>query len=215
MKRGRFITFEGGEGAGKSTQIRLLSERLRAVGIDPVVTREPGGSPGAEALRELLLGGAAKPFGPMAEAALFYAARDEHLEETIRPALTAGRWVVCDRFSDSTRAYQGASGGVDDTVLHALERIVVAKTRPDLTVILDVPPAEGLKRAQSRGLPTDRFEAEGLAFHERLRERFLAIAAQEPERCVVIDGTRTAEEVAEAVWQATASRLNIVAEQPQ
>ncbi|MFN8830037.1 MAG: dTMP kinase [Labrys sp. (in: a-proteobacteria)] len=207
MQRGRFITFEGGEGAGKSTQIRRLSERLRAIGIDPVVTREPGGSPGAEALRELLLGGAAKPFGPVAEAALFYAARDDHLEETIRPALASGRWVVCDRFSDSTRAYQGAAGGVDDTVLRALDRIVVAKTRPDLTIILDVPPEEGLKRAQARGLPTDRFEAEGLAFHERLREKFLAIAAREPDRCVVIDGTANVDAVSDAVWQATSDRL--------
>ena len=210
--RGRFITFEGGEGAGKSTQIRRLAIRLRERGIETIVTREPGGSAGAEALRDLLLAGAAKPFGPFAEALLFNAARDDHLEVTIRPALEAGHWVLCDRFADSTRAYQGASGSVDDTVLRAMERIVVGRTRPDLTVILDIPPAEGLRRAVGRGMGSDRFESEALTFHEKLRENFLAIAAREPQRCAVIDGTRDPESVGAEIWKTVIERLDLARE---
>ena len=162
MTRGYFITFEGGEGVGKSTQIRLLAETLRRGGIDVLMTREPGGSPGAEALREVLLSGAAKPYGPFAETILFAAARDDHLEVTIRPALEAGRWVVCDRFVDSTRAYQGVIGDVDPALIRAIERVVVADTRPDLTFILDLPASEGLRRAQARGGAADRFEQENI-----------------------------------------------------
>lgn len=204
---GRFITFEGGEGAGKSTQIRRLRDHLERLGIACLVTREPGGSPGAEAIRDLILSGAAKPFGTFAETLMFFAARDDHLAVTIRPALAAGRWVLCDRFADSTRAYQGVSGGVEARHIRALERLVVAGTRPDLTLILDIPPAEGLRRAASRGAKADRFEAEDVSFHERLRRAYLAIAANEPDRCVVIDASAPPDEVAAAIAAAVDQRL--------
>jgi dTMP kinase len=206
---GLFITFEGGEGAGKSTQIRLLREHLDGLGRSCVVTREPGGSPRAERIREHILSGAAKSLGPFAEALLFYAARRDHLETVIRPALAAGQVVLCDRFSDSTRAYQGALGALDRDVIGDLERVVIGTTRPDATVILDVPPAIGLARAARRreDRAGDRFEAEPPAFHERLTEAFRAIAAEEPERCVLVDGTGTVEEVAERVRSALAERL--------
>lgn len=207
--RGRFISFEGGEGAGKSTQIRRLAERLSARGLAPVVTREPGGSPGAEALRQVLLSGAAEPFGPFAETVLFAAARDDHLEVTIRPALAAGRWVLCDRFADSTRAYQGALGRVEPGLIRAIERVVVAGTWPDLTVMLDVPAEEGLRRARARGAPADRFERETIGFHERLRAAFLVIAETEPGRCVVVDGARPPDLVAEQVMRAVEERLGV------
>jgi dTMP kinase len=209
--RGRFITFEGGEGAGKSTQIRLLAERLRASNKDVVVTREPGGTPAAEAIRTLLLSGGAAELGPEAEAVLFAAARTDHVAHVIRPALLAGRWVLCDRFFDSTRVYQGGGAGVRNGMLDALERVAVGKTRPDLTIILDVPAAVGLARAAQRmataGTVPDRFERDDLAIHEARRQAFLAIAAAEPERCIVIDATRSDTETSNAVWQATADRL--------
>jgi dTMP kinase len=207
MSRGRFITFEGGEGAGKTTQIRRLAETLRRLGLDVVTTREPGGSPGAEALRDVLLSGAAKPYGPFAETILFAAARDDHLEVTIRPALAAGQWVLCDRFIDSTRAYQGVLGNVDNDLIRAVERVVVAATRPDLTIVLDVPVEEGLRRIAQRGGSADRFEQEDLDFHTRLREAFLAIASREPHRCVVVDGTRSPELVEADILEAVRDRL--------
>ncbi|WP_374115067.1 dTMP kinase [Ancylobacter mangrovi] len=207
-RRGCFITFEGGEGAGKSTQVRRLGERLQALGIEVVTTREPGGSPGAEIVRHLLLSGAAKPLGPLAEAALFAAARADHLDVTIRPALERGAWVISDRFADSTRVYQGAVGDVDARLIAKLEAVTVGPTRPDLTIILDVPAEEGLTRAAARsGGPADRFESEGLSFHRRLREAFRELAEREPERCVLVDGRQDAEAVAEAVWQAVSARL--------
>lgn len=208
--RGRFITLEGGEGAGKSTQLRTLVRRLAERGVEAVATREPGGSPRAEDIRAVILDGAARRLGPLAEALLFAAARADHLAVTIRPALEQGRWVVCDRFSDSTRAYQGARGGVDDVVLSALDRIVVGETRPDLTLILDLPAAEGLARASARrgaAEAADRFESEALEFHEALRQDFLRIAAREPERCAVIDARGTQEGVAEAIWAVVEARL--------
>lgn len=206
--RGRFITFEGGEGAGKSTQVRRLLERLQALGIDAVATREPGGSTGAEIMRHLILSGAAKPLGPVAEATLFAAARADHLDATIRPALARGAWVVCDRFADSTRAYQGALGNVDPRLIAALEEVTVGETRPDLTLILDIPAEEGLARAAARsGTNADRFESEGLSFHRRLREAFRELAAREPGRCVLIDAGAEPDVVAEAVWSAVAERL--------
>lgn len=213
MATGKFISFEGGEGAGKSTQAELLRQRLREQGIEVMVTREPGGSPRAEAIRNVLLSGKAKGFGPMGEALLFYAARDSHLELTIRPALSRGRWVICDRFFDSTRAYQGAGAGVPIAALDALERIVVGQTRPDLTVILDLPPDVGLARVSSRteagGPEADRFEQMNLNFHQNLRREFLAIAEAEPWRCVVIDANRPAEAVAQDVWTAARERLEL------
>jgi dTMP kinase len=211
VKRGRFITFEGGEGAGKSTQIRRLAETLTGRGIDVVTTREPGGSPGAEVLREVVLSGAARPYGPFAEALLFAAARDDHLDVTIRPALAAGRWVLSDRFADSTRAYQGVAGKVDQDLLRTLERLIVGDTRPDLTLILDLPVAEGLKRVRGRGGELDRFESEGLVFHERLRRAFLGIAQAEPRRCAVVDANRPEDEVAADVLRAVDERLGATA----
>jgi len=189
---GRFITFEGGEGTGKSTQANLLAERLKALGIGVQLTREPGGSVGAEIMRYVLLSGAAKPLGPDAEALLFAAARNDHLDTLIRPTLRRGGWVICDRFADSTRVYQGALGQVDPRAIRALERIVVGETKPDLTFVLDVPAEEGLKRATARRGEdnADRFEGEAIEFHKKLRDAFLALAAKEPARCVVIDATR-------------------------
>jgi dTMP kinase len=208
--RGAFITLEGGEGAGKSTQVRHIVERLRSANISAIATREPGGSPRAEALRELLLSGAAKSLGPKAEAILFSAARIDHLDKTIKPALAAGTWVVSDRFSDSTRAYQGLLGDLDPRFLRALERVTLAGTRPDLTLILDLPARIGLSRATKRrsvNTAPDRFEAEGLDFHEGLRTAFLDIAAAEPERCVIVDADQSEAEVAQAIWDAILYRL--------
>jgi dTMP kinase len=208
--RGRFITFEGGEGTGKSTHSKMLATRLNSFGIDVALTREPGGSPGAEILRYVLLSGAARPFGPDAEALLFAAARDDHLTTLIRPALEQGKWVVCDRFADSTRVYQGVAGNVDPQVIRALERIVVGGTKPDLTFILDVPAKVGMRRAtQRRGKSgADRFEGEALVFHERLRDGFLTLAANEPDRCVLIDATATKEAVAEQIWHVVQKKLD-------
>ncbi len=210
---GHFITFEGGEGTGKSTQCRLLAERLKARGLKVLVTREPGGSPGAEAIRHVLLSGCAKPLGEYAETLLFAAARDDHLRMTIQPALTAGGWVLCDRFADSTRVYQGAAGNVDPRFIRGLERIVVGKTRPNLTCILDLPPEVGLRRAAARrGNETaDRFEGEALQFHQGLRDAFRALATEEPDRCVVIDARDEAKSVAEIVWAIVASRFGLTA----
>ena len=208
--RGRFVTFEGGEGAGKSTQVRRLAARLGEHGVKTVLTREPGGSPRAEEIRELILSGAASQLGPTTETVLFYAALADHLAFTIRPALSRGSWVICDRFSDSTRAYQGAAGGVDPQVIGALEKVVVGSTRPDLTIVLDLPVKEGLARAaarRGREETVDRFEAEGIAFHEALRQAFLTIARDEPARCAVVDAARPEDEVAEAVWHVVAERL--------
>ncbi|WP_245516191.1 dTMP kinase [Ancylobacter aquaticus] len=208
MPPGRFITLEGGEGAGKSTQLRRLLARLKAAGIDAIGTREPGGSTGAEIIRHLILSGAAKPLGPLAEATLFAAARADHLDATIRPALTRGAWVVCDRFADSTRVYQGALGNVDPRLIAALEEVTVGETRPDLTLILDLPAEEGLARAAARsGRDADRFESEGLSFHRALRDAFRALAASEPGRCVLIDASGDVDGVEEAIWKAVSTHL--------
>jgi dTMP kinase len=206
---GRFITFEGGEGTGKSNHSAMVAERLKALGISVKQTREPGGSLGAEIMRHVLLSGAAQPFGPSAEAILFAAARDDHLDTLIRPALDHGQWVVCDRFVDSTRVYQGIVGQVAPPIIRALERIVVGDTMPDLTFVLDVPADLGLRRAIERRGKTaaDRFEQETLAFHETLRQGFRAIAAVESERCVLIDTTAPVAEVAERIWRVVQERL--------
>jgi dTMP kinase len=217
MPRGRFITFEGGEGVGKSTQARLLGERLLAArlqagGIVPVLTREPGGTPFAEEVRELLLGADRAPREALAETLLFYAARADHLARVIRPALDAGKWVISDRFSDSTRVYQGLVGEVAPDVFVALERLVVAPTVPDLTFMLDIPAEEGLRRAEERRLAAagrgrDPYEARRLDFHEQLRAGFLELAAREPDRCVVINATGEPGTVAARVWAAVERRL--------
>ncbi|MGD9740861.1 MAG: dTMP kinase [Bauldia sp.] len=204
---GRFITFEGGEGGGKTTQLQHLAARLRALGVDVTTTREPGGTPIAESIRRFLLEGAAKPLGPDAETVLFAAARADHIEKLIRPALASGHWVLCDRFIDSTRAYQGTAG-VDPALIRALERVAVWPFWPDLTIILDLPAEIGLRRAAARsGAGPDRFEGDDLGEHQRRRQAFLDIAAAEPERCLVVDATRPEEEVADAIWHAVTDRL--------
>ncbi len=207
---GKFITFEGGEGTGKSTQAAMLALRLEALGIGVKLTREPGGSPGAEIMRHVLLSGAAKPFGPEAEAMLFAAARDDHIQCTILPALAAGKWVISDRFANSTRVYQGVVGKVDDRFIKALERVSVGDLRPDLTLVLDVPAALGQRRAAGRrgGSSPDRFEAEAIDFHDRLRHAYLMLAAAEPDRCVIIDATAPKKMVAKHIWQAVSARLH-------
>ncbi|WP_371179813.1 dTMP kinase [Chelativorans sp. J32] len=209
VPRGFFITFEGGEGAGKSTQIRLLAERLRSEGHEVVTTREPGGSPGAEAIRHVLLTGAAEPFGPSLEAILFAAARSDHVEQVIRPAIKRGAIVLCDRFIDSSRVYQGVTGGLEPDFMAALERVTINGVMPDLTIILDIDPEEGLRRAtERRGQGTaDRFEKETLHVHRRRREAFLDIAAREPWRCIVIDASGSEEEVSAAVAEAVKKSL--------
>jgi dTMP kinase len=207
--QGRFITFEGGEGAGKSTQLKRLVARLQAGGLEVVATREPGGSPGAESIRELVLKGAADRWSPVTETLLMYAARRDHVERVIRPALARGAWVVCDRFADSTRAYQGAAGGVDPALIAAMETYVLEQTRPDLTLVFDMPVDVGLQRAHERAGSEMRFESKGLAFHERLREGFLAIARAEPDRCAIIDAKGTLDEVETAVWAAVEERLAV------
>lgn len=206
MRNGRFITFEGGEGTGKSTQVRALAARLSALGHEVVATREPGGSPGAEAIRALLVTGEADRWSPVTETLLMYAARRDHIERVIRPALSRGAWVICDRFADSTRAYQGAAGGTDPALIAALEVQVLEATRPDLTVVLDLPADVGLGRAADRAGAETRFESKGAAFHARLREAFLEIAAREPERCTVIDASGSVEAVGEAIWAAVSAR---------
>jgi len=207
--RGRFITFEGGEGSGKSTQIRLLAERLDAEKLRVVVTREPGGSPGAEIIRHLVLSGMGKLLGPEAETMLFAAARDDHVQTVITPALAQGMWVLCDRFADSTRAYQGKVGQVDTRLLDGLERVTIGDLKPDLTIILDLPVETGITRASARrgADAPDRFESEQIDFHQKLRDAYREIALNEPQRCMLIDAAGTPEEVAEKVWAAVQGRL--------
>jgi dTMP kinase len=207
--KGKFITFEGGEGTGKSTQAAMLALKLESLGIGIKLTREPGGSPGAEIMRHVLLSGAAKPLGPEAEAMLFAAAREDHIRCTIQPALLAGQWVICDRFADSTRVYQGELGDVDPRLIKALERVSVGELRPDLTVVLDVPAQIGQQRAAARRgeSPPDRFEAEAIEFHERLRQAYLMLAAGEPQRCVIVDATAPKMTVAKRIWDAVSARL--------
>jgi len=207
--RGRFITFEGGEGSGKSTQAALLANRLRLLFIGVELTREPGGSPGAEIIRHILLSGTAKPLGPDAEAMLFAAARDDHLRQTILPALEQGKWVICDRFADSTRVYQGVLGNVDARLIKALERVTVGDAMPDLTFVLDIPAEEGMARAHERRGENeiDRFESESLEFHKKLRDACLDLAKNNSARCVVIDARLPQDEVAKRVWREVSKRL--------
>ena len=208
--RGRFITFEGGEGTGKSTQSGLLAKRLKAFAINVLQTREPGGSLGAEIIRHVLLSGAAKPFGPDAEALLFAAARADHIKTTIAPALEQGTWVICDRYIDSTRVYQGAAGQVDPRLISGLERVTVGGILPDLTIILDIDAEIGLSRAALRrgGAKVDRFEEEKLDFHLKLRAAYKEIAAANPDRCMLVDASGTPEAVAYNVWKVVSQRLD-------
>jgi dTMP kinase len=205
---GYFITFEGGEGAGKSTQILRLADALKVLGKTVVVTREPGGSVGAEAVRHVILSGAAEQFGTDAEAMLFAAARNDHVEQIIRPAVLAGNIVLCDRFMDSTRVYQGMSGGLNATFVANLERIAINGMTPDLTIILDIDPKVGLKRAAIRRAgPADRFEKETVEMHLKRREGFLVIAKAEPKRCVVIDAANDADVIADEIKNIVFTRL--------
>ena len=207
-RRGRLITFEGGEGAGKSTQIEHLAEALRGAGIDPLVTREPGGTPGAEQIRALLLEGAPDRWLPLTEVLLLLAARHDHVVRRIAPALTAGRWVVCDRFIDSTRVYQGIAGAVDRALIDRLHGAVLGDLGPDLTVILDIPVELGLgRRREASG--HHRYEQMTSAFHERVREGFLAIARAETERCTVVAADRSVEDVASEVRAVVTQRFGI------
>ena len=207
--RGRFITFEGGEGAGKSTQLRLLADSLREAGLTVVTTREPGGSPGAEAIRALLVSGEVERWDGITEALLHFAARRDHLVKTVWPALERGAWVISDRFADSTLAYQGFGHGLDPEVIASLYRVAVGHFSPDLTLVLDLPVEQGLERAVSRGGAEDRYERMGFGFHRRLRQGFLGIAASSPLRCAVIDATLSAERVHADIMATVRARLSV------
>ena len=201
----RFITFEGGEGAGKTTQIALLAGRLRDAGQAVLVTREPGGTPEAEAIRDLLVEGEAGRWDPVAETLLHLAARRQHLVRKVRPALARGEWVLCDRFLDSTRAYQGAGQAVPPAIIESLAAPVMAGLEPGLTVVLDLDPQAGLARAQARSA-AGRYERWPLARHQAIRQAFLSIAEREPARCCVLDAMQPVDAVAAAVWQAVERR---------
>jgi dTMP kinase len=208
--RGHFITLEGGEGTGKSTQARFLARRLERLGHPCLVTREPGGTPEAESIRNLLVNGHVNRWSPQAEALLNYAARDAHLRSVIAPALSSGKIVVCDRFVDSTRAYQVHAGGAPDELVDALQKFIVGTLMPHLTLVFDLDPTVGLARAKARADDTgDRFESKGPDFHTALRNAFLAIAKAEPHRCRVIDASKSMEAVEADVWQAVAEKLNV------
>ena len=209
MGRGRFITLEGGEGAGKTTQVALLQAALRGAGIDALATREPGGAPGAEAIRPLLVQGVPGRWDALGEALLHYAARRDHLVTTVRPALQAGTWVICDRFADSTMAYQGFGLGLGAEPIAALDHMVVGDTRPDLTLILDLPVTAGLRRAAARHGDAQRYERMDLDFHRRVRQGFLEIARDDPGRCLVIDAAGGIEATHAAVRDAAGERLQV------
>ncbi|MBF0560837.1 MAG: dTMP kinase [Alphaproteobacteria bacterium] len=209
-KRGRFVTFEGADGAGKSTQARLLVEALRQVGVDAVLTREPGGSPGAEQIRSLLVEGDVARWDAMTEALLHFAARRDHLLQTVWPALEAGKWVVSDRFVDSTMAYQGYGHGLERSRLEQLRAVAIGDFSPDLTIILDIPVEIGLNRAGVRNGNEDRYERMGADFHRRLGAGFLEIAAREQERCAVIDAVGDIGLVHRSVLAAVEQRLGVI-----
>ncbi len=206
---GRFITFEGGEGAGKSTNVRMLCKAIKALGYSVVTTREPGGSPGAEEIRRLLVEGATDRWDPVSEALLHFAARRDHVEQVIRPALQRGDWVISDRFTDSTMAYQGYGHGMARESIEALQSVTIGSLKPDLTLILDLPVELGLKRAGGRDNQETRYERMADGFHQRLRDGFLDIAAREPDRCVVIDAKRALSAVKSAIRKTVAQRLSV------
>lgn len=214
---GRFITFEGGEGVGKSTQVRRLAARLNDAGFSIVRTREPGGTPKAEAIRSFILQGSPESWGAGAEAVLFAAARLDHVNELIAPSLAEGKWVICDRFSDSTRAYQGLTGGVDSSLIDSLEELAINGQQPDLTIVLDMDPDIAFERVRQRaideGMPgaADRFEKEDREFHRRLRDNFLAIAEANPERCVVLSADSDEDALAEVIWTIVKARFSEIA----
>ncbi|MEN2494352.1 MAG: Thymidylate kinase [Hyphomicrobiaceae bacterium hypho_1] len=215
-ERGRFITFEGGEGSGKSTQAFLLSQKLLRIGKRVKLTREPGGTKFAECVRQFVLNSDTPEHSPLSEALLFFSARADHLETLIRPSLNNGTWIVCDRFTDSTRAYQGAANGLATETIAKLESIVVAATMPDLTIILDLPTDLALTRVAKRGLSSkennvellDRYESRHRCFHEQLRQDFLNITMEAPDRCVVIDASLNDPEIiSQTVWHTVKTKL--------
>ena len=207
-RRGLFITFEGGEGCGKTTQIQKLADRIKSIILTPfVVTREPGGAPSAELIRGLLVNGDAEKWRPATEGLLMSAARHEHVEQIIRPALAQNKLVMSDRFVDSTIVYQGIVGGVARNDIDAMNHIACGDIYPDVTIILDIDSQIGLARAKSRGAGEDRFEAKGLAYHEKVRAGFLDVAADDPSRCVVINANRTPDDIAEDIWQVVSQHL--------
>lgn len=207
MTAAPFITFEGGEGAGKTTQIQLLGDFLREAGKTVTTTREPGGSPGAESIRDLLLQGDHGGFDGITEVLLHYAARRDHLRSAVFPALERGEWVICDRFADSTAAYQGAGMGVDEAAISAIHAVSVGEFSPQLTLILDLPPEIGMERMKARGENPDRYERMDLDFHRHVRVGFLRIAATASDRCVVIDAARGVDEIAAEIASAVRLRL--------
>lgn len=206
MSRALFITFEGGEGTGKSTQTALLADRLRQAGNRVVETREPGGSPDADAIRQLLVSGETSRWSSTAEILLNYAARESHLRQTIIPAVEKGAIVICDRFADSTRAYQGYAGNGDGELIEQLDHKIVGCNQPDLTLVFDLDPRIGLERASLRG-GDDRFERKGLEFHNRLRNGYLDIARKFSSRCSLIDASGSIDQIASSVWQSIAPHL--------
>lgn len=206
-RRGLFISFEGGDGAGKSSQINRLAAYFRERGETVLITREPGGSDGAEAIRTLLVDGAAERWSPLTEALLMYAARADHLERSIRPALSRGEVVITDRFADSTMAYQGIAGGLGEETVSRLHALVVAGDNPDITLVLDIAPELGLARAGGRSASESRFESKGEAYHRKVRQAFLRIAGDNPERCVVIDASEDEEAVFRSIVAAIKRKL--------
>lgn len=206
---GRFLSLEGGDGSGKTTQAKRLAETLATCGRECLVTREPGGSPGAEDIRALLVNGETGRWDPLSETLLLYAARHDHIERTIKPALAAGQFVVCDRFSDSTFAYQGAGGGLNRETIRRIESVSIGDFKPDLTLILDLPVETGLARSQARAAGETRYESFDVNFHERLRQGFLDAARRSPKRCVVIDASGDAAAVASAIWNVVADRYRL------
>jgi dTMP kinase len=206
---GRFITLEGGEGTGKSTQVRRLAAALEARGIKALVTREPGGAPGAEEIRKLMVEGEPGRWNAITETLLAYAARADHVARTIGPALKEGRWVISDRFSDSTYAYQGVGRGLDRETIRRIDSAVLDDFAPDLTLVLDLDVATGLARAHARAGVENRFEKFGTDFHEKLRQAFLDMARRHPERCRVIDASGTEDQVAEKIFAAVSARFDL------
>ena len=210
-RRGKFISLEGGEGAGKSTLARGLAERLGQRGLDVIVTREPGGTPNAEAVRCLLVEGDVSRWSPLAETLLLYAAREDHVRKLIEPALDQGVWVISDRFSDSTRAYQSAAGGMALSIIETIDAAVLDGFKPDLTLIVDLDPRIGLARTVARGEDATRFEQHATRFHDALRQEFLDIAATQTDRCVIIDGAQSAAAVLDAADRIVRDRLEAAA----
>ena len=208
-EQGRYISFEGGEGAGKSTQARRLAAALEKRGISCVITREPGGSPGAEDIRKLLVNGEPGRWEALTETLLLYAARTDHVARTIKPAMEEGRWVLCDRFADSSYAYQGVGRGLDRETVRRIEAVAIGDFKPDLTFVLDLPAEDGLRRANARASAETRFELFDIGFHERLRQAFLDIARRAPDRCRVIDANADESTVAQAIWKASAARFGL------